>query len=62
MNQQFKALILTYKTASLALREQVSLNEGSIRQLLKFIQEYTPASEALVISTCNRTEIYYSAE
>lgn len=62
MHLSFKALILTYKTAPVALREQVSLNEQGARQLMRFIREYTIASDILVISTCNRTEIYYVSD
>jgi glutamyl-tRNA reductase len=62
MTHTFKSLALTYKTASLAFREQVSLNETAAKQLLNFIREYTSATDVLVISTCNRTEIYYCAE
>lgn len=62
MIQNFKALVLTYKTASVAVREHVSLNENAVKQLLQFLKNYTSASDALIISTCNRTEIYYVAE
>ncbi len=62
MQETFKALILTYKTAPVAIREQVALNEMGVKRLLQFAKEYTPATDVLVISTCNRTEIYYSAE
>jgi len=62
MTQNFKALVLTYKTAPLAVREQVSLNEASAKQLLKFIKDYAAASDVLIVSTCNRTEIYYVSE
>jgi glutamyl-tRNA reductase len=62
MTQNFKALVLTYKTAPVAVREQVSLNESTGKTLLRFIKDYTTASDVLVVSTCNRTEIYYSAE
>jgi glutamyl-tRNA reductase len=62
MTHTFKSLALTYKTASLAIREQVSLNETAAKRLLNFMREYTPVTDVLVISTCNRTEIYYSAE
>lgn len=62
MNENFKSLVLTYKTAPVALREQVSLNEAGVKQLLKFVQEYTTATDVLVVSTCNRTEIYYNSE
>ncbi|HEY3402751.1 MAG TPA: glutamyl-tRNA reductase [Ohtaekwangia sp.] len=62
MVQNFKALVLTYKTAPVAIREQVSLTESASKQLMGFIREYTSVSEALIVSTCNRTEIYFSAE
>lgn len=62
MAQNFKSLALSYKTAPLAIREQVSLNEGGVRQLLHFLRDYTPATDVLVVSTCNRTEIYYTAD
>ena len=62
MTQNFKALALTYKTAPVAIREQVSLNEGAIKKLHLFIRTYTSATDVLIVSTCNRTEIYYLAE
>jgi glutamyl-tRNA reductase len=62
MQETFKALILTSKTAPVEIREQVALNEGGVKKLLKFTKEFTQATDVLVISTCNRTEIYYSAE
>lgn len=62
MNGNFKSLVLTYKTAPVAVRELVSLNEAGVKQLLKFMQEFTTASDVLVVSTCNRTEIYYNSE
>ncbi len=62
MTPNFKALVLTYKTAPVSIREQVSLTETTGKQLLQFLREYTSATDVLVVSTCNRTEIYYNAE
>ena len=62
MTQNFKALVLTYKTAPVAIREQVSLNEEASKKLLNFMRDYTVATDVLVVSTCNRTEVYYLAE
>lgn len=62
MTQNFKALVLTYKTAPVAVREQVSLNEEATKKLLHFIRDFTTASDVLVVSTCNRTEVYYLGE
>jgi glutamyl-tRNA reductase len=62
MDKSFKALVLTYKTAPVALREQVSLTESEAKQLLNFLRDYAAATEILIVSTCNRTEIYYCSE
>src|SRR5690242_4634617 len=62
MTQNFKALVLTYKTAPVAIREQVSLNETAAKKLMNFIRDYVPATDVLIVSTCNRTEIYYLAD
>src|SRR5690606_11453664 len=62
MQENFKALILTYKMAPVSVREQVSLNEEGVKKLLAFAREYTAATDVLVVSTCNRTEIYYQSE
>ncbi len=62
MTQNFKALVLTYKTAPVVIREQVSLNEEAAKSLLHFIRDYAQATDVLIVSTCNRTEIYYLSE
>jgi glutamyl-tRNA reductase len=62
MTQNFKALVLTYRTAPVEIRENVSLNEGATKKLHQFIRSYTLATDVLIVSTCNRTEIYYLAE
>lgn len=62
MTQNFKSLALSYKTAPLVVREQVSLTESAVKQLLHFLRDYTTASDLLIVSTCNRTEIYYTSE
>ena len=61
MHNQFKAISLSYKKAPLEIREQVALDEVLTKKLLDMISECTDISEALVISTCNRTEIYYAS-
>lgn len=62
MDNSFKALVLTYKTAPVAIREQVSLTETGAKKLLNFVRELSSITDALVVSTCNRTEIYYYSE
>lgn len=62
MTQNFKALALTYKSAPVEVREQVSLNEAAAKKLHQFIKNYTSATDVLIVSTCNRTEVYYLAD
>jgi len=62
MQNQFKALTLSYKNAPIAIREMVSLNEITCKNLLDKIKEFTAATDVLVLSTCNRTEVYYTAD
>ncbi|MCC9166848.1 glutamyl-tRNA reductase [Pontibacter harenae] len=62
MQNQFKALTLSYKQAPIPVREAVALNEIACRNLLDKIKEFTEASDVLVLSTCNRTEVYYTAD
>jgi glutamyl-tRNA reductase len=52
------ALGISHKTAPVALRERLAFTEG---QAVEFAQQATQSAhvrEAVVISTCNRTEIY----
>ncbi len=62
MTANFKSLALTYKFAPLEVREQVSLNELASRQLLHYLRDYASATDLLVVSTCNRTEVYYVSD
>jgi glutamyl-tRNA reductase len=62
MTNNFKSLALTYKTAPLPVREKVSLNEAGVKQLLHFLRDYTQGTDFLVVSTCNRTEVYYNCD
>ena len=62
MHNQFKALSLSYKKAPLSIRERVSLNEAGCKKLINTLKDFIPANDILVLSTCNRTEIYYSSE
>ncbi|KPM48898.1 glutamyl-tRNA reductase [Jiulongibacter sediminis] len=59
MTGQFKAISISFKKAPLELREHIALNEGEVKALLMKIRDVYEISEALILSTCNRTEIYY---
>jgi glutamyl-tRNA reductase len=62
MHKNFKAVSLSHKSASIAIRESVALNEETCKRLLKYLKEFTDFTDVLILSTCNRTEIYYSSE
>jgi glutamyl-tRNA reductase len=48
----------SHKTAPLALRERVALPEGRAERFLLELAEHPEIREAVVLSTCNRTELY----
>ncbi len=52
------ALGVSYKTAPVALRERLALTEAAAERFVKDLVEGGDVSEAVVISTCNRTEFY----
>ncbi|MGK7392535.1 MAG: glutamyl-tRNA reductase [Candidatus Cyclobacteriaceae bacterium M2_1C_046] len=61
MSQHFKAIGLSFKNTSLKVREALAMDETSAKQLMTFMKDYN-CSELLVLSTCNRTEFYYTAD
>lgn len=59
--QAIGILGLNHNTAPLEIREKLHISEESIPGLLKKILEKGIA-ESVIISTCNRTEVYFSGE
>ena len=62
MQQRFNLLSFSHKNALVEIRELVSLSEENCRALLLQLREVLGITEALIVSTCNRVEIYYAAE
>ncbi|MBS4069915.1 MAG: glutamyl-tRNA reductase [Algoriphagus sp.] len=60
MQTKFRAISLSHKTAPVQIRELISLDEQSIQRILLRLKEFFSLSDALILSTCNRTEVYYS--
>ncbi len=52
------ALGISHKTAPVALRERLAFTESDAREFVKQATATADVREAVVISTCNRTEIY----
>ncbi len=62
MQPTFKALGLSYRNTPLEIREELAFDEDRTKQFLRNLNTTFGIGEAMVLSTCNRTEIYYSAE
>jgi glutamyl-tRNA reductase len=53
---------LSHKNAPVALREQLAVEEDKLRELLLDLQGGDALREVVVLSTCNRVEVYGVAE
>lgn len=62
MEYKFRSLSLSHKNAPVEIREVIALDEGSIHSLLLKMKDFFSISDTLILSTCNRTEVYYSHE
>ncbi len=62
MPHPFKAVSLSFKKAPLEIRELIALDEAACRRFLHSLHHELALTDLLVLSTCNRTEVYYSAE
>ena len=56
----FNVLGLNHKTAPVALREKVAFDEGRLVAALHALMQQEGVAEAVILSTCNRTELYWS--
>lgn len=61
MISNFKAISLSHRNAPVEVRELMALNEALCKKLMLSLREFTDATEILVLSTCNRTEVYYAS-
>jgi glutamyl-tRNA reductase len=52
----------SHKTAPLAVRERLALLDGQVEPFLRELVERPGITEAVVLSTCNRTELYVVGE
>lgn len=52
------ALGINHRTASVAVREQVAFSPAQLDTALAELRNLPQISEAAVLSTCNRTELY----
>ncbi|WP_026374639.1 glutamyl-tRNA reductase [Aestuariibacter salexigens] len=53
---------INHNTASVEMREKVAFGDEQLVDALLSLQKQAKVDEAMILSTCNRTEIYASAE
>ncbi|MDD2799340.1 MAG: glutamyl-tRNA reductase [Bacteroidales bacterium] len=53
---------ISYKTTSLDIREKYAFTNEEIIQFAEFLQHETDIADLVILSTCNRTEIYFSQD
>ena len=58
---QLYTIGVNHTTAPIAIREHVSFQPEELSNALKSVTQFG-ASEAAILSTCNRTELYVTAE
>jgi glutamyl-tRNA reductase len=58
----FKSVSLSHRTAPLAIREMLALNEEESKGFYVKCKDLFGLNELLIVSTCNRTEFYYTSD
>jgi glutamyl-tRNA reductase len=53
---------LNHRTAAVEVREQLAVDEDKLREVLRELSERGEVREAVVVSTCNRVELYAVAD
>ncbi len=61
MHQHFKAISISHSSAPIEVRELSALNAEETAEMLNRIKDLFELKDVLVLSTCNRTEIYYAS-
>src|ERR1700676_3821622 len=51
---------INHKTAPVALREKVAFSEDRLAAALRTLRQENGIAEVVILSTCNRTEVYWS--
>ena len=56
----FNILGINHKTAPVSLREKVAFSEDRLIAALRTLRQENGVTEVVILSTCNRTEVYWS--
>ena len=58
MARELLAVGLSHHTAPVEVRERMAMDEPAVRDRLNRLREQGAVSEAMLLSTCNRVELY----
>jgi glutamyl-tRNA reductase len=58
----FKSVSISHRSAPLTIREMVALSEEESRAFTLKCKDLFGLQELLIVSTCNRTELYYTSQ
>ncbi|QSX34617.1 glutamyl-tRNA reductase [Shewanella avicenniae] len=56
------AIGINHRTATVDLREKVAFSPDTIHEAMKSLAQQAGSGEAVIVSTCNRTELYCNTE
>ena len=56
----FSIVGINHRTAPVALREKVAFSEDRLLAALRTLRQQTGVAEVVILSTCNRTELYWA--
>src|SRR3981189_1744679 len=56
----FSILGMNRRTAPVALREKVAFSEERLLTALRTLRQEAGVAEVVILSTCNRTEVYWA--
>lgn len=59
---KLQSLSISYKKAPFEVREKLTLTESETKDLYLRLKDVFGIKEAMIVSTCNRTEVYYIGE
>lgn len=59
---QLYAIGINHQTAPLEVREKVAFRTDTLEQALRDLVDHRPVTEAAILSTCNRTEVYCNTD
>jgi glutamyl-tRNA reductase len=62
MTSHFKAISLSHINTPLHVRETFALNQEQLKSFSIKLKDLFSLTDLIIISTCNRTEIYYTSE